>query len=474
MTEEKERLIKVNTEINKIGPGFCLAKWTQVTIHLQTGRTHSCHHPTTHKIPLPEIKRNPSALHNTRFKKQKRKEMLDGKRPSECDYCWRIEDNSKEFSDRTYKSAEPWSEPYLEEIKDLGWRSDFNPKYVEVAFSNACNFKCSYCGPQYSSKWVEELKKHGAYPTTDKFNDLKAIESKGEMPFKHSEDNPYVEAFWKWWPDLYNDLDTFRITGGEPLMNPNTWKILDFIISTPNPNTNLKLAINSNLGVPDELIERFMEKITIIEKQEKVKEISIFTSCDTAGNQAEYVRTGLDYNKFKLNVDKILSATQRTSMVVMSTFNAMSLFKYKELMDFVFEMKKKHNNPNRYWITALTLDSSYLRYPRHQTVKILPVEYANIVDELAEYAKDRDTIIPHGFIDEWENWLVGFTEIEASKIKRIADWMRSAETNGDLDTNRSNFFNHFSSHDKRRGTNFKKTYPELAEFYDYCKSIKLK
>ena len=47
------------------------------------------------------------------------------------------------------------------EIKDLNWRADFNPKYVEVAFSNTCNFKCMYCGPQFSSSWVEELKKYG-------------------------------------------------------------------------------------------------------------------------------------------------------------------------------------------------------------------------------------------------------------------------------------------------------------------------
>ena len=45
-------------KLNDVGCGFCLAKWTQVTIHLQMGETHSCHHPSTHKIPLSEIKRH--------------------------------------------------------------------------------------------------------------------------------------------------------------------------------------------------------------------------------------------------------------------------------------------------------------------------------------------------------------------------------------------------------------------------------
>ena len=52
---EKKGLEEVRSNLNKKGCGFCLAKWTQVTIHLQTGMTHSCHHPSPHKIPLNEI-----------------------------------------------------------------------------------------------------------------------------------------------------------------------------------------------------------------------------------------------------------------------------------------------------------------------------------------------------------------------------------------------------------------------------------
>ena len=117
---------KVRDQLNQKGCGFCLAKWTQVTIHLQMGQTHSCHHPNTHKIPVAEIKRNPSALHNTRFKKQKRKEMLENRRPHECDYCWNVEDNSDRFSDRTFKSGESWSWPFADEIMALDWREDYN------------------------------------------------------------------------------------------------------------------------------------------------------------------------------------------------------------------------------------------------------------------------------------------------------------------------------------------------------------
>ena len=49
---------EMEEKLNEIGPGMCLAKWTQVTLQLQTGHNHSCHHPRTHKINLNEIKWN--------------------------------------------------------------------------------------------------------------------------------------------------------------------------------------------------------------------------------------------------------------------------------------------------------------------------------------------------------------------------------------------------------------------------------
>ena len=111
-----EKFEKVRRQLNDVGAGFCLAKWMQVTLHLHIGHNHSCHHPQTHKISTTEIDRDPSALHNTRYKKERRREMLEGKKPSECDYCWGVEDNSNQFSDRHFKSAEPWAYPQLDKI----------------------------------------------------------------------------------------------------------------------------------------------------------------------------------------------------------------------------------------------------------------------------------------------------------------------------------------------------------------------
>ena len=122
----------VKKQMDGISPTFCAAKWYNVSIWLGNGRTASCHHPLAHSIPEKELKRNPSALHNTFFKKERRKEMLEGERPSECSYCWTAEDavNGKEiYSDRVFQTAR-YSELDIAKLKYLPCDVDVNPKTV--------------------------------------------------------------------------------------------------------------------------------------------------------------------------------------------------------------------------------------------------------------------------------------------------------------------------------------------------------
>ena len=81
-----------DTRINAVSSCFCAAKWYNASLHLGHGYTNSCHLPLPHPIDLEEIKTNPSALHNTKLKKEARKMMLQGIRPAECSYCWKVEE----------------------------------------------------------------------------------------------------------------------------------------------------------------------------------------------------------------------------------------------------------------------------------------------------------------------------------------------------------------------------------------------
>lgn len=458
----------VKEKLNKVGCGFCLAKWTQVTMHLHNGTTHSCHHPEPHKIGLDEIKRNPTALHNSNVKKRARKEMLENKRPSECNYCWNVEDHSDSFSDRFFKSAEPWSEPHFDEIANLHWRDNYNPKYVEVNFSNTCNFKCAYCGPEYSTKWMEEINEHGGYMLdTHEFNGLRRMEERNTKPYKQTDENPYVEAFWEWFPELYSTLDTFRITGGEPLLSKDTWKVLDFILETDTPNENLKLSINSNLGVSDELIDKLILKLEKIIAEGRVKEVILFTSCEGYGKQAEYTRFGLEFDRLFSNIDKILTVLDKVTIVVMSTFNMFSIFSYEKLIKKIHSFKLKHFNTSRYWNSAVILDTSYLRHPSFMSFRVLKdyidVEYFN---RWLKYMKFNSTYRSINFYEQQTIEDVGFSTQEIEKISRIKDiFITDYDTDiKEFDSSKRDFIKFIDEYEKRRGVNCEEYYPELINF----------
>jgi organic radical activating enzyme len=470
---------KYNTtkgKLDSIGRGMCLAKWMQVTIHLQNGHTHSCHHPRTHKIPLEEIKENPSALHNTWYKKHARKQMLTDERPSECDYCWNVEDNSDVFSDRILKSGEPWAEPMWKNMSKningknylLDWRENVNPTYVEVVFSSACNFKCSYCAPHISTQWMQEIKKHGGYPTTSKFNSLKVLDELNLTPIPKDEPNPYVEAFWEWWPELYKGLHTFRITGGEPLLSRDTFKVLDYIIETDKPNKNLVLSVNTNMGAPDELMDKFIEKVKIITEKGLVKDFQIFTSIDGWGKKAEYIRHGLDYRKFWKNCERTLRELKKPSLTFMVTYNALSVFNFNLFIEELVKLKERFVSKDRYTPNSVVADISYLRHPAHQSVQILPNEFKELIKNQVELMRQ---IQEKGF-ERFSGDV--FSHMEMEKLQRIYDWSKSKVSSKKLNNDRHDFFKFFLNHDKRRGTNILGVFPELKKFWKECSKIKVK
>jgi hypothetical protein len=238
---------------------------------------------------------------------------------------------------------------------------------------------------------------------------------------------------------------------------------LDYIIENPNPNRELKFAINSNLGVTDELINKLINKLDRIISEDRIKEVIIFTSVDAYGEQAEYIRNGLNFNKFWDNVNKILYKLPKVTITIMSTYNILSPFSYNKLIEKVWETKKEHQNLERYWQHPILLDTSYLRFPQHQSVKLL-------FDEQKETILDNAKTALYLGVPIFTNTHMGMTEVETEKIKRIYDWAISNTNSDILNTNRKDFVKFVDEHDKRRGTNFVKTFPELEEFYKKIKN----
>ena len=443
-----EHIKQTRDRLNKVGPGFCAMKWLHQTLYLHTGDNHSCYHPRPHHIPLVEIEADPSALHNTNFKKQARKEMLEGKRPSECYYCWNIEDlKGEHISDRMIHSSSNFAVDEIEKLAELPWDAPINPRYLEVSFGNGCNYRCGYCSPQASTLWMDEIKKHGNYDLTYNQYGLDFLDQ-GRY-YGPKEENPYIEAFWKWWPSLKKDLWTLRITGGEPLMNSGAMQFFDLLEKEPAPQ--LEVSVNSNLGVSFNKIDKLAERIKSLLKQEKIKSFSLFTSIEGWGAQAEYMRTGLKCDHWERNFIKAIN--EGTQVNIMCTFNVLCVATFQNFLEKVIEWRKKYGKQ------ALSFDTPYLKEPPHWMINILPQNFLDEhMDRHLQFIKDNM---------EW------FTDVEYEKMLRVRDYAKQNPVDANkIKQGRRDFYSFFTENDKRVvGLNLLEVFPEYTEFYNQCKEV---
>lgn len=468
--EKSDEFKNTKDALDKVSPSFCLAKWNQVSLHLGAGLTHSCHHPSPHKIPLEELAVSPHALHNTKFKKEQRKMMLEGKRPKECDYCWRTEDakgDNTVYSDRITKSADNWARPHLERVASMPWDANVYPTYLEVSFDTLCNFKCMYCSPAFSTTWKQEIQEFGPYVLPNiTLHSLDYLKQVGQFPIPVHEDNPYIDAFWEWWPNAVPHLSVFRITGGEPLMSKQVYRVLDYLIENPQPQ--LEFNINSNLGVPEELMERFLKKMKIIQERKCVKMFKLYTSNEGHGKKAEYIRHGLNYDYWLKNCHRVLAEIPDSHLTIMAAFNALGLTSFKQMMNDVIDMKLKYTvQPVRKH--PVSLDVAYIRWPEFLSAWILPKDFLPILEDCVSHAYKN----PHVLF--WPPMCGnGFYDYEINRIERlfyvVRDEMNILEVDHDKrKLLRSQFYEYITEYDRRKGTNFVETFPEYESFYYECK-----
>jgi hypothetical protein len=452
--QDKNRIQKFIPIMNEISPTFCMAKWHHTTIYLQTGETHSCYHPTPHKIPLDEIVIDASALHNTEQKKHERLAMLNGEKPSGCNYCWNIEALGEDYiSDRKERNSTIYTPERFQQIKEGDWDQNINPQYIEISFGNECNFKCGYCHPKHSSSYYKEIKDHGPYITVKNHrNDIDWFQIYEE------EINPYVAAWWRWWPKVRKTLTILRITGGEPLLQKSTWKLLDDLEVNPLPN--LELNINTNFGVKSVLIDRLVEKVNNLIAKDAIKDFKVFTSMDTWGKPAEYIRTGLDLEVWERNLDTYLTKTS-LPITFMITFNILTVTNFQSLLEKILEWRVKYNGTAQNKWQRIRFDTPYLKEPLQYDMNLLPK------DEFMPYMqKHLDFILAN--LDDKNRFK--FSELEYEKFLRVVKYMESAiYTPEKLKEGKQDFFNWFTEYDRRRGTDFQNTFPDLVKFYNDCK-----
>jgi organic radical activating enzyme len=440
---------------DKLGPALCLAKWKQLSLHLTTGLNNSCYHPPLHAIPKELLIDNPSALHNTPYKKEQRKIMLKQERPGECSYCWNIEDLGN-LSDRHYRSGEPWAAEDFDAIKNSTGEEDVIPSYVEVNFNHACNLKCSYCSPQFSSSWQAEVDARGGYPTSTIHNDPSHFVG-NRRPIPARESNPYVDAFWAWWPTLYPKLKHFRMTGGEPLMDKNTYRVFDYVLALPNPD--LHLNVTSNFSVEPELFEKYLSYVKQL-CNTQIEHFMQYVSLDSGKvKHAEYIRDGLNVERLHNYVTRYLTeAPHRNSLTFIITMNNLSVLGLQQQLEWILVLRKAYSKTyQRVWF-----DTPLLRTPTWQSLQILPPAYADILERTADWMELN--------LETPEDPFHGFKDYEVQRLRRDIAWMRDG-TKLDpvyVQKQKADFFRFFNEYDRRSNQNFLTVFPEMREWWNEC------
>jgi organic radical activating enzyme len=436
--EYRRRVIDIKSE------SFCGAKWYNATIWLGSGQTTSCHHPLPHQVSIADVLANPKALHNTPKKKAERAQMQQGDRPAGCEYCWKIEDIGRDnISDRVYKTV-IYDDEDLNYAFHLPQDQDVDLQTLEIAFDRTCQFACSYCNPAFSSTWVKDIKQNGPYSNlvSDGRNHFTHLHDSSQL-YRYGESNPYVEAFHKWWEtDLHRTLKELRITGGEPLMSAETWKLIEWFKTNRGKSTT-RLAINSNLGT-DVDIDRLLSAIDGVE-------VDLYTSNEAMNLQAEYIRDGLIFDDWANNVERLLDSGKFRGLHVMATVNALCLDSLDSFLEMVYNWKLEYGQD------SINFSLNILRFPSFQSPLVLPdairTKYRKKLSEF--YKSHHDTGVLHGF--------------ELDQLKRLIDYLDVVITphSGAMEQSvlQRDFKNFYQQYDQRRGKDFVKAFPALADWY---------
>ena len=201
---------------------------------------------------------------------------------------------------------------YMDAFNRFEAHDTFAVRHLDVRNNNLCSLECAICCSYYSSKWAERL---------------------GLPKFVSTDFNVPLD-----------EVEMIYFAGGEPLLNPSHWEVLDKI---PYPE-QVELQYNSNLTYVNN-IEKYWPRF---------KAVNVRASLDAVGELGEYLRLGMNWDKWQANLN---IARQHATVIINPTISVLNIFHLAELNAFA-----KEND--------LGLDYNILTGPEYLCVNVLPLE----------------------------------------------------------------------------------------------------
>jgi sulfatase maturation enzyme AslB (radical SAM superfamily) len=262
--------------------------------------------------------------------------IVDGEKPTNCKPCHDLEVGKKSFdiiSDRVF---------YIRELKhvplDTYRTNNFDLRTIDVRWTNLCNFACVYCGPEFSSKWANELDITPLVPA-----------------------NTQKENFKQYIFDHADQLDHVYLAGGEPLLMKENLELLERI------RLETQLRINTNLSkVNTQVFDRICQ----------FKNVHWIVSVETIEDEFEYVRYGGRWTDFLDNLNIIRNLGHKISFNMLHfMLNYQSVFGCVDLLTSM----GFHNNS---FIIGPLLNPDYLNI-RHLPDNVLNSVKATLEQRIA-------------------------------------------------------------------------------------------
>jgi MoaA/NifB/PqqE/SkfB family radical SAM enzyme len=264
--------------------------------------------------------------------------ILESKKVPSCHTCYDLECGKTGFdiiSDRIFYIRELRKQPL-----DTYQTGNFNLKTIDIRWSNTCNFACTYCSPEFSSKWSKELHVQHITPSEERLSGLKQ----------------YVF-------DRAEQLEHVYMAGGEPLLMKQNLELLN-LLKKVNPNVHLR--INTNLSKTG---------TRVFERACEFENVHWTVSGETMGDQFNYIRYGGKWEDWLENLDIITKLGHKVS------FNMLYyMLNYDSLFNTIDFLLSKGYHPNSFVAGAL-LSPEYLNI-RHLPKDALRYVKATLQDRI--------------------------------------------------------------------------------------------
>ena len=311
---------------------FCIRPFTSVAIGA-TGNINPCC-SLNKKLTRFKNKKVANAFnginkyHNSKYSQYLRKKFLNNEAPEECQTCWDQEARGFE-SERIRKNNlhkvlfKKNYEKYLKLIKKYDLKT---PIEINLAMTNLCNLKCLMCDGTSSSQLLIENFKLG-YET-----DLVQKDFDWTILAKQK----IIDEILK-----NNSLEYLNLTGGETLMVPEIFRLLDKL-----KNKNLKIVIFTN-GT------QYNERI--VSKLKQLKNLHIIFSVESTNKQNEYIRFPSAWNNIQRNIINLQKDLPKTIFNINCMVQNLNILYLDQLINFA-------HNHNLHLILNTVKSPEYLIY----------------------------------------------------------------------------------------------------------------